>query len=353
MPSLTSIGLIYVTAGLVAVLLIGLLLIWPRLSGRGPRYWLLRLLALSLLQVAGLGLMFLVVNYQFGFYASWADLFGKSNGGGTLVGLSNGPANRSAPLVIRSSTPVRLRPADPASAAGTLDVIRIQGTLSGMAQNGFAYLPPGYPDKHRRYPVIVAISGSGDRAYDPGQLAADAASAIRSGKLSPVILVMLRPPRYDAGCLNLPGRDQASTYFAQDVPDAVSMAFTTSQAPGGWALLGDSAGGYCALQLTLTSAFSYSAAALPPGDYTAPPDGNPIGSLTAFKNADNLNYVFEHYPMQPVSLLFTGASPGVNPFQRAARPPARTASMEPPAGASALTPVLEWLGSRLSAGTGA
>jgi len=39
-----------------------------------------------------------IVNYQFGFYASWTDLFGKTTGGGTLAArLSKQPVNQAAP----------------------------------------------------------------------------------------------------------------------------------------------------------------------------------------------------------------------------------------------------------------
>jgi len=223
-----------------------------------------------------------------------------------------------------------------------------------MSSSGYAYLPPRYPAPHRRYPVILVISGDGaGSAYAARQLASDSAAAIKAGKLSPMILIILPPPRYDQGCLNVPGRQQADTFFTQDVPDAVNSAYRTSPGPSGWALLGDQAGGYCVLHLALTSSFTFSAAALPPGGYQAPPGGYPLGSLPPFRNSDNLYWVFRHYPMQPVWLLFTGAGSGPNLFRAHARPPTRTAAMPLGKGPAALTPVLEWLRSRLAAGTGA
>lgn len=351
MPSLTSLSLVYLVTGLVTALLIGLIWAWPRLGGRGLRQIGLRLAALIAVQVSLLGLIFLVVNYQFGFYASWTDLFGKTTGGGTVVRFSHGPVDSTPFLTVEASTPVQLKGSK--SADGTLDTIQIRGALSGMSADGYAYLPPGYPQPHRQYPVILVISAGGTGAYGASQLAEDAATAIRAGKLRPLILVMVQPPRYDQGCLNVPGLDQGATFFGQDIPDAVSASFRTAPSPLGWALLGDQSGGYCALQLTLTSAFTFSSAALPPASYQAPPGGYPIGTAAAFQSADNLAWVFRHYPMQPVSLLFTGGSAGPNLFRQAARPPTRTASMKLRSGPTAITPVIEWLRSRLSAGTGA
>ncbi len=350
MPSLTSISLVYLVSVLVAVLLIGLLWAWPRLGGRGPRYVLLRLVALGAVQATALSLIFIVVNYQFGFYSSWTDLLGKATGGGTLVRLSPVQVSQSAPLVIQASSPLRLKGAG--SAGGTLDRVRIRGGLSGLSATGHVYLPPGYPAPHRLYPVILVISGaSAGSGYSASQLAADAASAISSGKLPPVILITLPVPAADPGCLDLPGGDQAGLFFAQDVPAALASAFHTAANPGGWALLGDQAGGYCALQLSLTNAASFAAAALPPGGYESPPGGFPPGTIATFRAAGNLLWLLQHYPMQPVSLLFTGSGP--NPYRTLARPPLRAATMPLSTGPAALTPVLKWLRARLAAGTGA
>ena len=44
---------------------------------------------------------------------------------------------------------------------------------------------------------------------------------------------------------------QAETFFAQDIPTAASEAYRVAAQPSGWALMGDSTGGYCAAKLAI------------------------------------------------------------------------------------------------------
>jgi enterochelin esterase-like enzyme len=311
---------------------------------------LFRLAGLIAVQAGALAFIFLVVNYQFGFYSSWSDLLGKSTGGGTVLGLNRGPISQSAQLVVYNSAPVQLKGAKTAS--GRLDRIMIRGALSGMTATGNVYLPPGYPAPHRSYPVVLVLArATAGSPYAARQLATDAATAIVAGKMLPTILVSLAIPAADPGCLNVPGGDQAALFFAQDVPAAIGAQFRVASTPAGWAILGDQAGGYCALQLALTSASSFTAAALPPGTYEVPPGGFPANTVASFRLADNLLWLFRHYPMQPVSVLFTGT--GSTPFRSQARLPMRASAIRPYRGAAALTPVLEWLRARLAAATAA
>lgn len=63
---------------------------WPRLAGRSVRAVLGRAGLLLATQVAVFAAVGLVANQSFGFYGSWADLFGREDGQGVVVDHSAG-----------------------------------------------------------------------------------------------------------------------------------------------------------------------------------------------------------------------------------------------------------------------
>jgi putative esterase len=348
---LTSPALVALLVVTASLLLAAILWQWPRLAARGLRPVLLRIAALAVLQLSVLTLIFVVINNSAEFYASWSELFGtQSGGGGIITGLpaddrggGEGPA--IAPLTVTASSPVPT-PGPSAAAGGDLQSVTFHGRLSGLRVPGFVYLPPGYAAGS--LPVAVVISGQLNAAgqpYSAGRLAATAARQIAAGKLAPLILVML-PARIgpDQGCLDVPGGTQAATFFTEDLPQAVASGYR-AQAPAShrWALLADSAGGYCALRLAMTSSETFAAAALPPGDYTAPPGAAEFGGSPQIRTQDNLAWLLRRQPMQPVSVLFTG--PGsAQPFLSQARPPMRVGQAGLDAGKWRLSGAIDWVG---------
>jgi len=355
-PGLTSLVLVCLLAGLVALLLGGLLWGWPRLARPGWQSIVLRVIALCVVQASLISLIFVVVNRVNDFYSSWTDLFGGYTGGGVLVAIHHGAVASDTPLSILASAPVV---ASGGRLGGTLEVVRIRGRLSGLTDYGHIYLPPGYPKAVKagqsggRYPVIVVISAAQDSAISPYSarfLATDAANEIAARRLKPVILVMLPPgPGQDLGCLNLPGGAQAALFFAQDLPAAVGSRYQVGTGLGGWALLGDSSGGYCALQLALTNATTFGAAAIPAGRYQSPPGPAPTTPL--FGTQDNVVWLLQHQPMQPISVLFTEPGQAQPPLSLIHRP-MRATTARLTSGPSALAPVLDWLGSALNSAPG-
>lgn len=347
-PGLTSLTLTIGLTGIVVVMLAGILWLWPRLAGQGYARFLQRVAALVTVQAALLSLTFVLINRAGGFYSSWSDLLGLYTGGGTLHSLASAGPSPAAGLAAGPADPVR--PTRRRQPAGSLAAIRIHGQLSGITLSGDVYLPPGYRPRARngpRYPVVVAFPGPAagpDSPYAPARLAATVAGQIAAGRLQPVIVVMLPSgPRRDPGCLNVPGGPQAQLFFTQDVPAALDAAYRTGAAPFGWALLAGPPGGYCALQLALTGAGAFAAAALPPARFTVPP-GPPVTAGNPLLRAeDDLMWLLRHRPMQPVSVLLTASSPS-NPVLALARPP-MTASALPGLGAA-----LDWLGRHLNAG---
>src|SRR5882762_10325564 len=82
---LTSKKVLLLVVVLAVLLFAATVWLWPRLARRGVAPVLGRigiLLGTQLSIVAALGL---AANYSFGFYASWADLFGQSTTPGVIV----------------------------------------------------------------------------------------------------------------------------------------------------------------------------------------------------------------------------------------------------------------------------
>jgi enterochelin esterase-like enzyme len=356
---LTSLALVVVLvmAGLAA--LAGTLWWWPRLAGPGLRSLLLRIGALSALQVSVLGLIFVVANRSAEFYSSWSDLFGTDRASGAIVAVGLGSSQTTAPVKVISVAPVPV-PGRRRAPGGRLQAVQIHGQLSGLTAPGYVYLPPRYPRAAARAAplgVVVVISdqlGSQGSAFSARQLAVTAAGQIAVGHLKPLIIVML-PARVgnqaygvDQGCLDVPAGAQAGTFFAQDLPQAVESAYRAASGPAGWALLGDSSGGYCAVQLAMTNSQVYSAAVAPPADYTTPPGSADNGGSPQIAEQDDLLWRLQHQPMQPVSVLFAG--PGQAPgFLSLVRPPMRVSSMPLATGTWPLAPVFDWIGRTLGA----
>lgn len=351
---LTSPALLAVLAVTTGVLLAAVLWWWPRLAARGIRPVLMRIGALLALQVSVLGLIFVAVNRSAEFYASWSDLFGTQSGGGAVIAGrydtgQNGSIQAAPPVTVAGRTAVAV-PGRPTAAGGLLETVRFHGQLSGLTVPGYVYLPAGYRGTSgRRLPVAVAISDQASRSgdeYSASRLAATAARQMDTGQLPPLILVVL--PAHigqdDQGCLDVPGGPQAALFVTEDLPQAMSSAYPVlAPASRRWALIGDSSGGYCALQLAMTNSATFSAAAVPPGGYTVPPGPDASGGSPEIRTQDNLAWLLRHQPMQPISVLFTG--PGrAQPYLAQARPPMRAGQIGLTTGNWPMTRVLDWVG---------
>jgi enterochelin esterase-like enzyme len=356
---LTSPALLVVLAVVAAAALAAIVWYWPRLAGRGVMPVLLRIAALGVVQLSVLGLVFVIVNNSAGFYSSWPDLFGTQSGGGAIIaghyqtGQNAGITDAAAPVAVLASSPIAV-PGRPGEPGGRLQAVRFYGKLSGLSVPGYIYLPPGYGAKAATapLPVAVVISGRLDSPGDPysaGRLAATAARQIASRNLGPLIVVMLPPTvgQHDQGCLNVPGGTQAALFFTEDLPQAIDSAYrTVPPADRRWTLIGDSAGGYCALQLAMTSSETFAAAAVPPGGYTAPPGPAEFGGSPLIRTQDNLSWLLGHQPMQPISVLFTGTGQG-QPFLSQARPPMHAGQIGLSPGEWQLAGVFDWVGTTL------
>jgi Putative esterase len=356
---LTSPALVVVLAATAAAALAAILWWWPKLAGRGLVPVLLRVAALGALQLGVLALIFVIVNDSAEYYSSFSDLLGTQSGGGAIIAGQDPTSQNAAssqavaPVTVLGSSAVA-GPGPASAPGGRLQAVRIRGQLSGLTVPGYVYLPPGYgtgPDT-APLPVAVVISdqlGSADQPYSAARIAATAARQIAARDLAPLIVVMLPAsvgPR-DQGCLDVPGGTQAATFFTEDLPQAVGAAYRAEPpAAGRWALVGDAAGGYCALQLAMTSPETFAAAAVPPGDYSGPPGPAAFGGSTQIRTQNNLGWLLRHQPMQPISVLFTGRG-SAEPFLSQARPPMHAGQTGLDLGRWQLAGVLDWVGSAL------
>jgi enterochelin esterase-like enzyme len=363
---LTSPALAILLAVLCCAQLLAVLTGWRKLAGPGRRNLALRAMSLITLQALVLSLIFVVVNRSGEFYSSWSDLAGSDNGQASVVTSADGRSVTADPVVVTSHATVRV-PGSGAS-GGTLDSVRLSGQLSGLTVTGRVYLPAGYQQARRsvRYPLIIAISaGLSDPGspYDAVRLAENAAALISAGRLEPVIIAMLPAELApaDQGCLDVPASPAAgsrparaaipgATFYSQDLPSMLASAFRASTSARGRALLGDAAGGYCALQLALTHSWVYSAAAAPAASYTRPPGPGGTGGSSQLADEDDLPWLLTHQPMQRISVLLTGTSPGgrPSPVESAARAPMRVSTAGLGSGTWPLAGVLSWLGAAIS-----
>ena len=153
--------------------------------------------------------------------------------------------------------------------------LAIQGTVSAgqvLAYSFFSqalgrdwrynvYLPDGYDHSDLRYPVLFMLHGYSENEnawVSKGQINAVADRLIRSGEISPVLIIM--PGSGDNWYLDL--KEKIETAFIQDLVPEVERTFRVIPEREGWGIGGDSMGGYGALRFILKYSERFSAALL-------------------------------------------------------------------------------------------
>jgi enterochelin esterase-like enzyme len=199
------------------------------------------------------------VNFYYGYYSTWGQLWADFHGGdaGNLGIVS--AASASAP------------------GSGVIGWVTLPGPASGVSRRGLAYLPPQY-DQARyarvRFPVVELFHGT------PGSPVALATvlrvqqvadSLLSRHLMGPMVLVMpaINGTGHDyQDCVNGPAvRDD--TYLTRDVRTDVLARYRVSADPYEWGLAGYSSGGYCAANLALRHRASFGAAAVIEGYFRA------------------------------------------------------------------------------------
>ncbi|MEV5383761.1 alpha/beta hydrolase-fold protein [Streptomyces sp. NPDC052721] len=313
---------VLVLAILVAVVLfVGTVWLWPRLARPNWRSVSGRVGLLLSTQVALFASVGLAANQAFGFYASWADLFGQETDQGIVVDHSaNG--STGGPLQVVSTSDVPGVSAARPETGGQIQKVDIVGRTTHIVTPAYVYLPPEYfqPQyRTRTFPVAVVLTGYPGTAralVEKLNYPSTAQRLAKDGRVQPMILVMLRPtvaPPRDTECVDVPGGPQAETFFAKDLPEAVLGHYRAGKRPGSWGVVGDSTGGYCALKLAMHHPNVYAAGAGLSPYYKAPIDpttGDLFHGDTKRRNRADLFWLLEHEEAPDTSLLVTSSKVG-------------------------------------------
>jgi len=188
---------------------------------------------------------------------------------------------------------------------------------------------------------------------------------IATHKIPPMILVLPTQdpdPGRDSECVDAVGGTSAGTYIGADVPDAIARQFRAMANRRGWAIMGYSTGGFCAVNTALHYPSRFSAAASLSGYFRPITDittGNLYQGDTAAKQANTPLSTVRHHSGGPMSFyLFASAAEkagsevrGDRGFAAAVRPPDRVTQVVVRSGGHnfqtwgrALPKAFEWIG---------
>ncbi|MGV9563276.1 alpha/beta hydrolase [Streptomyces sp. NPDC003480] len=366
---------VLVLAVLFAVLLFaGTVWYWPRLARRTWRAVGGRVGLLFATQLAVFASVGLATNQAFGFYASWADLFGQESTQGVVV--NHGLAGSTGgPLQVVGTREVNVQGGARPQIGGQIQRVDIVGRTTHVATPAYVYLPPEYfqPQyRTRTFPAAVVLTGypgTAEALIKGLHYPQTAHGLAKSGRMQPMILVMLRPtvaPPRDTECVDVPGGPRSETFFAKDLPDAVGAHYRVGEKPGSWGVIGDSTGGYCALKLAMHHPDSYAAGAGLSPYYKAPIDpttGDLFHGDKNLRNRADLWWCLKHLPAPDTSLLVSSSRVGEGDYrstlkfiqQVEARKPTRISSIILDSGGHnfntwrrEIPAALQWLSGRLS-----
>ncbi|MGW2893721.1 alpha/beta hydrolase [Streptomyces sp. NPDC001212] len=322
---------VLVLAILCAVLLfVGTVWLWPRLARGTWRAVTGRVSILLATQVAIFACVGLAANQAFGFYASWADLFGQENAPGVVMD-NSAHGRTGGPLQVIGTQQVRLDNGDRPDVSGQIQQVGIVGRTTHIASPAFVYLPPEYfqPQyRTRTFPAAVVLTGypgTAQSLISKLRYPHTAQELARTGRMQPMILVMLRPtvaPPRDTECVDIPGGPQTESFFAKDLPDAVLAHYRVGKKPGSWGIVGDSTGGYCALKLALHHPEVYAAGAGLSPYYKAPTDpttGDLFQGDRNLRNRADLMWSIKHLAAPDTSLLVTSSRLGETNYRSTLR----------------------------------
>ncbi|WEB41172.1 alpha/beta hydrolase-fold protein [Streptomyces yunnanensis] len=313
-------------AVLVAVALFVLTIwLWPRLSKGNWRAVLGRIGLLFATQLSLFAAIGLFANNTFGFYASWADLFGQEQEPGVVTNYKSGPNGTN--LKMLGTERLSIQGASVPTSAGRLDKVLIRGEKSKIASPAYVYLPPQYFQKkyaHKKFPAAVVLTGypgTAEALYKKLHYPQTQYDLLQDNRIQPTVLVMMRPtvaPPRDTECVDIPNGPQTETFFAHDLRHDISGQYRVGKDAKSWGIMGDSTGGYCALKLTMRNPQSYSTAVSLSGDYKAPIDattGPLFGGSKQLERENDLHWRQKHMPAPPVNLLVTSSKHGESNYK--------------------------------------
>ncbi|QHC26164.1 alpha/beta hydrolase [Streptomyces sp. GS7] len=345
--------------------------LWPRLSKGNWRAVLGRIGLLFATQISLFAAIGLFANNMFGFYASWADLFGQEQQPGIVTNYKSGPNGTN--LKMLGNERLSIQGASMPTTAGRLDKVLVHGQKSKINSPAYVYLPPQYFQQryaNKKFPAAVILTGypgTAEALYKKLHYPQTQFDMLREQSMQPTVLVMMRPtvaPPRDTECVDIPRGPQTETFFTQDLRHSLSSEYRIGKDAKSWGIMGDSTGGYCALKMTMRHPNSFSTAVSLSGDYKAPIDtttGDLFGGSAQLKRENDLLWRQKHLPGPPVNLLVTSSRHGEGNYKNTlkfiegTKSPSRVASIILDSGGHnfntwrrEIPAALQWMGNRLS-----
>ncbi|GAA1895267.1 alpha/beta hydrolase [Lapillicoccus jejuensis] len=313
------------------------------LRGFTARLGLHLLVAALVLLVAGVAL-----NDQYGFYASWSDLLGRSGAvDQAAAGAAPGQALRDpVPGATPSGTPTTVdlrRPALP-DPGRRRQLFTVHGAASGLTGRVAVLLPADYEQPAtagRSYPVVYALAGypaTPTTWFDSTSMPAIVDGLTASGTLARAVIASPQleiPTGRDTECVDGGhGRPAVETFLAQDVPSFLEAHLRLRTDRASWTTLGYSMGGWCAAVLTMRHPSTFGSA-LVLGGYFQPlfdPSYAPFAPSSAAAAGYDLEALAATRPPPVAMWVFTSRSDGTSypttrRFLAAARAPLSVTSV--------------------------
>ena len=343
---LTDPGVVVVVAVVAVAMLVFVVLGRPRPRNR-PLRLVSRTVQVLLLNAVVVLLSFVVLNDQYVFYATWADLFGSTapdvqthHGGSVQQALTARVHGPGLAAVQPGSTALYALP----QPGARLQTYQVRDPASGSTGQVLVYLPVGYqPTSSRRYPVIMGLHGfpGEPQSFVNGNFLSVADQLTAQHRLAPSIFVIPLinlPANVDTECINgPPGAPQTETWLSRVVPEWAVQHLRVQTGRTSWATMGLSYGGWCSAMLTMRHPEVFGAGIVMEGYFR--PDFGP--SYTPFSPAQLRPYDLTRLAAgspPPVALwVFASrqdhlAYPTTSRFLRAAKPPLSIASVIVPQG---------------------
>lgn len=323
---LTSGSLLVMAIACAVLLFVGTVWLWPRLARRTWRAISGRVGLLLAVQTALFACLGIGVNQSFGFYASWADLFGQETDQGVVVDHVLGTAGGGPLQLVNTASVPGVGGSDP-EISGQIQQVDIMGRTTHIATPAYVYLPPEYFQARyltRTFPATVVLTGYPGTAkalVNKLNYPRTAQELAKDGRAQPMILIMMRPtvaPPRDTECVDVPRGPQTETFFAKDLPDALLAHYRVGREPGSWGIVGDSTGGYCALKLAMHHPDVYAAGAGLSPYYKAPIDpttGDLFQGDRKLRDRADLWWCLAHESAPDTSLLVTSSKLGEHNYR--------------------------------------
>ncbi len=323
---LTSKKLLVLVILIAVAVFVATIWLWPRLSRKGVKPIAGRVGLLLGGQLAILAALGLSINSYFGFYASFADLFGTQQDPGQVVNYAGGTAGKQG-LEHLGSQSVGVPNGGEPQKAGRIDKVELKGAKTGITTPAYVYLPPQYFQQgfaRQNFPAAVILTGypgTTEALITRMKYPQTATEHIQQGAMQPMILVMLRPtvvPPRDTECMDIPGGPQVETFFTKDLRQAISANYRVGSSAMNWGIMGDSTGGYCSLKMAMRHPEAFSAAVSLSGYFSThndPTTGDLFGGSAELKNENDMMWWLKHKPAPNVWTLVTSSQKGESNYK--------------------------------------